>query len=238
MARSSAKVAFSDESLKFLTLAGQQTEANWLDEHDAKYQRLIVEPMVALADTVKADLTGDATGYRFPQRTIGRIKKTANRIGLDGVRYKDWVSYIVTRPSENRFEKNPLLFFGLLPNDPQWGGAVVAGGLYMTSSLQMRRMRQAIADDSAPFKKLFADREFKKSFKGGFEPMAKAQRCPIGFDPNHPDIEWIKLKTFFVCKTLTTTELSSGSLAKNVTRDFRQLLRINELIDQATGGNG
>lgn len=71
------------------------------------------------------------------------------------------MSYIASRPSENRFEKNPLSFFGLLPNDPRWNGVVVAGGLYMTSSRQARRVRQAIADNSQPFKALFRDRAFK-----------------------------------------------------------------------------
>jgi len=154
--------------------------------------------------------------------------------GLDGAQFKDWVSYIATRPSKTRFEKNPLLFFGLLPNDPQWKGVVVvAGGLYMASSLQTRRVRQAIADNSEPFKNLFADKDFKKSFKSGFEPMVKAKKCPRGFDPDHPDIEWIKLKTFFACKTLTVKECSSRDLTDNLVRDFRQLLRLNEILQDA-----
>jgi len=118
-------------------------------------------------------------------------------------------------------------------DDPQWEGVVVAGGLYMASSLQTRRVRQAISDDSVPFKKLFSDRDFKKSFKSDFEPLAKAHKCPRGFDPDHPDIEWIKLKTFFVCKTLTMKEFSSQDLTKNIVRDFRQLLRLNEILQDA-----
>ena len=168
---------------------------------------------------------------------IGRIKKSSNKVALDGAQFKDWVSTIATPPAQSRFEKNPLLFFGLLPNDPQWEGVVVAGGLYMASSLQTRRVRQAIADDSVRFKKLFSDREFKKSFKSGFEPMVKTQKCPRGFDPDHPDIEWIKLMTFFVCKTLTLNEFSSQDLSKNIVRDFRQLLRLNDILQDAIDGS-
>jgi len=103
----------------------------------------------------------------------------------------------------------------------------------MASSLQTRRVRQAIADNSEPFKNLFADKDFKKSFKSGFEPMVKAKKCPRGFDPDHPDIEWIKLKTFFACKTLTVKECSSRDLTDNLVRDFRQLLRLNEILQDA-----
>ena len=232
----SSAAAFSADSLVFLKSAGQQDDATWLEQHDAQYQRLIRAPLLALASAVKLSLAADAPGYHFPARGIGRIQKSSNTIGLGGALYKDWVSYRATRPAQSRFEKNPLLFFGLLPNDPQWQGVVVAGGLYMASSLQTRRVRQAIADNSAPFKTLFADTAFRRSFKSSFEPMLKSQRCPRGFDPDHPDIEWIKLKTFFVCKTLTMKEFTSQHLAEHLVRDFRQLLRLNEILQNAIDG--
>lgn len=236
MKNTSNRVAFTQESLEFLSLAGKQDDAQWLDRNDITYQRLIRLPLLAMADSIKEALTVEAQGYHFPSRGIGRIKKSSNKIGLDGAQFKDWVSYIATRPTKNRFEKNPLLFFGLLPNDPQWQGVVVAGGLYMASSLQTRRVRQAIADNSEPFKKLFADKDFKKSFKSGFEPLVKAQKCPRGFDPDHADIEWIKLKTFFVCKTLTVKEFSARDLTAHLVRDFRQLLRLNDILQNAIDG--
>ncbi len=230
MTKTSDSPAFSAESLTFLQQAGQQDNVAWLEENEAQYQRLIRLPLLVLADTVKTELASEAPGYHFPTRGIGRIKKSSNKMALDGACFKDWVSYIATRPARSRFEKNPLLFFGLLPNDPQWRGVVVAGGLYMATSLQTRLVRRALANDSAPFKKLFADKDFKKCFKSGFEPMAKAAKCPRGFDPEHHDIEWIKLRTFFVCKTLTPAEFSSSHLASHRVRDFRQLLRFNELL--------
>ena len=85
----------------------------------------------------------------------------------------------------------------------------------MASSAQTRRIRQAIANDSRPFKQLLASKAFRQSFKSGFEPMMKGQNCPRGFDADRPDIEWIKLKTFFVIKKLTMKEFSSAELAES-----------------------
>jgi len=67
--------------------------------------------------------------------------------------------------------------------------------------------------------------------------MMKAQRCPRGFDPEHPEIEWIKLKTFFVSRKLTVKEFSSRNLASSLAEDFRQLLRLNELLQKAVNGS-
>ena len=169
---------FSEESLHFLKLAGEQDEPLWLENNEAKYQKLICGPLLALADTLKNALSVESNGYHFPTKGVGRIKKPANKVGLDGAHFKDWASHIATHPSPSRFEKNPLLFFGLLPNDPPWNGAVVAGGLYVASSTQTRRIRPAVSDDSQPFKKLFADKAFQQSFKSDFEPLIKGQICP------------------------------------------------------------
>lgn len=237
MNKGSAAIGFSEDSLKFLKLAGKQKNSEWIVKNDTKYQNLIRTPLLSLAEYIKKDLASEARGYHFPQKGIGRIKKPSHKIEPGGPHYKDWISYIATRPSKTRFEKNPLLFFGLLPNDPDWNGVVVAGGLYMTSSVQMRRVRQAITDDSTPFKELFEDSAFKKSFKNGFDPKEKAQKCPQGFDAEHPDMDWIKLRTFFVCKGLTLKELSSKDFSKNLSRDFKQLLRLNELLQKAIDGN-
>lgn len=237
MTNEPTQAKFSEKSLEFLNSASTQDEPAWLEENDADYQQLIRLPLIALATTLKDALSVESNGYHFPTRGIGRIKKPSNKVGLNGTQFKDWVSLIATRPSLSRFEKNPLLFFGLLPNDPQWNGVVVAGGLYMASSTQTRRIRQAIANDSTPFKKLFADKAFKSSFKSSFEPMMKGQKCPRGFDADHPDVEWIKLKTFFVCKKLTMKEFSSPDLPESLVREFRQLLRLNALLDAAIDGD-
>lgn len=230
------KNLFKEESLSFLKLAGKQKNPEWIIKNQIKYEQLIKDPINDLAVELKFYLSEIAEGYHFPQRSIGRIKRASNRIAPGQALYKDWVSYIVTTPSESRFEKNPLLFFGLLPNDPDWDGVVVAGGLYNASSAQMSKVRRAIAKNSKPFKDLFADKEFKKSFKTSFNPMVKAKKCPRGFDENHPDIEWIKLKTFFVSKSLDSKQYTSAKLAINVANDFKQLLRLNKLLQDAIDG--
>jgi len=88
-------------------LAGRQKNAEWLDKRDTDYQRLIRLPFLALADSMRYKLTAEVRGYHFPLRGIGCIKKSSNKVAQGGAHFKDWISYIVTRPSENRFEKNP-----------------------------------------------------------------------------------------------------------------------------------
>ena len=141
MTNEPTQAKFSEKSLKFLKSAGNQNDAGWLEENDADYQQLIRLPLVALATALKDALSVESNGYDLPTKGIGRIKKPSNKVGLNGAQFMDWVSLIASRPSLSRFEKKSALFFGLLPNDPQRNGVVIAGGLYMPSSTQTRRIR-------------------------------------------------------------------------------------------------
>lgn len=124
---------FSSRTLPFLTEAGQQTNPNWLEENQAAYEAHVRRPFIDLAERLKTELQPSVPDYHFPVKGIGRIKKAANKVVSGGPCCKDWLSISISKPSESRFERNPHLFFGILPNIPPYMGVVVAGGLFMPS---------------------------------------------------------------------------------------------------------
>jgi uncharacterized protein (TIGR02453 family) len=227
---------FSSKTIPFLKKAGQQTSSDWLDENQNEYQELLRLPFIDLAEGLKEALLPFAPNYHFPTKGIGRIKRAANKV-MDGQpHYKDWLSLSASKPSGSRFERNPHLFFGMLPNEPAYQGVIVAGGLFMPSSPQLKKVRSAIAADSEPFHRLFCDREFKARFKSGFIMTNSASRVPRGFDADHPDLDWIKLKSFLVQKKISLTEFTSHELVDQIVKDFKQLVRLNRLIEDVLDG--
>lgn len=224
---------FSSRTLPFLTEAGQQTDPNWLDENQAAYEAHVRGPFIDLAERLKTALQPIVPDYHFPVKGIGRIKKTANHVVSGGPSCKDWLSISISKPSESRFERNPHLFFGILPNIPPYRGVVVAGGLFMPSGPQLKKVRNAIAQDAQPFHALFADPLFKARFESDFSREEVASRPPRGFDPNHPEMEWLKLKRFLVVKKLSNTEFISPDLVQAMVEDFKQLIRLNRLLEDS-----
>lgn len=224
---------FSSRTLPFLTEAGQQTNPNWLEENQAAYEAHVRRPFIDLAERLKTELQPSVPDYHFPVKGIGRIKKAANKVVSGGPCCKDWLSISISKLSESRFERNPHLFFGILPNIPPYMGVVVAGGLFMPSGPQLKKVRNAVARDAQPFHALFADPAFKARFKTDFSREEVAPRPPRGFDPDHPDMEWLKLKRFLVVKKLSTTEFTSPDLVPAVAEDFKQLIRLNRLLEDA-----
>lgn len=227
---------FSKNTLQFLLKASKQKNPNWLDLHRDEYEKALLAPLKNLAESLKKELQPLASGYHFPQKGIGRLKRPSHRVEKGGGVYKNWMAYSASRPAESRFEHPPTLFFLIQPDDKE-DPILVAGGLYMPSSRQVKAIRQAISIDATPFDQLFSSKEFKRCFKEGFSQERTSSRPPRGFDPEHPRLDWLKLQAFFVWKPYTLREFSSTKFPALVARDWKQVFRLNELLEKAIQGN-
>jgi uncharacterized protein (TIGR02453 family) len=227
---------FNSDTLKFIEKASHQKKPEWLDKNREDYEHLVQEPLQYLAKTLKAKLAAQAPGYHFPQKGIGRLKRSANRVKEYGSAFKGHLSYQASRPSGSRFDHNPNLFFLVHPKDEDGDQVLVAGGLYMPSSRQVRAIREAIAKDPAPFEKLFKSKSFASHFSEGFSNERISSRIPRGFDPSHPRMDWIRLQAFFVWRPYSRSEWSSKNFAEIVVGDWAQILKLNALLEQAIEG--
>ncbi len=227
---------FSAKTLKFIEKASRQKNPNWLEKHRDEYQNLLQLPLQHLARHLKSKLGPQVPDYHFPQKGIGRLKRSALRAQDNQGIFKDWVSYSASRPRTSRFEHNPNLFFLIQTDDDEGDFVLTAGGLYMPSSKQTRAIREAIAQDATPFDRLFATKSFSSRFQGGFSQERTAVRPPRGFDPQHPRIDWLKLQAFFVWKSYSVREFSSTQFADLVLQDFAQVVKLNALLDLAVSG--
>ena len=229
-------LCFSKHTLSFLRKVSRQKNPNYLVKNRDEYEKYFLGPFVALAKTLKEEIQPIAPQFHFPQKGIGRLKRPSHKVDKNGGGlFRGWVTYSASRPNESRFETNPNLFF-MINSEDKDDPVLVAGGLYFPSSRQTRAIREAIAADASAFDELFSDREFKKSFKGGFSLERSATRTPRGFDENHERIDWIKLQGFFVWRSYTQKQFTSKSFAKLVAKDLKQALRLALLLEKAIDG--
>lgn len=226
---------FSSKTIAFLEKTARQKRPDWLVRNRADYEAFVLQPLQELARYLKKELGPQGPGYHFPVKGIGRLKRPSHRIADGYGMYRGWLTYSASTPRKSRFDLRPNLFFMIDPDDRK-EGILVAGGLYMPSSRQLRAIREAIAEDASPFDQLFATREFARSFPGGFSDERKATRPPRGFDPMHPRMEWLKLQGYFVWRPYTRREFNSPKFYALIARDLRQVLRLNVLLDQVIGG--
>jgi uncharacterized protein (TIGR02453 family) len=228
-----APTRFTPATLEFITRASRQKREDWLDRNRQEYEEVVLGPFRGLAEGLRRRLASSAVGYHFPTKGIARLKRSRISAAEYGTQFKDYISYNATRPSGSRFDKNPNLFFMIYPGDKDGDEVLIAGGMYLPGSRQLRAIREAIAADPTPFDRLFASKEFKARFPKGFSDERKSSRVPRGFDPAHPRLEWIKLQAFFVWRSYKKSEYTSKTFVELVANDCAQIVRMNDLLELA-----
>lgn len=224
---------FTKRTLEFLEKASRQKRPDWLERNREEFEETVRGPLTHLAVEVAKKLRPDAPGYHFPSRGLGRLKRSAIYAHEYGSLYKSHVSFSAKRPAKSRFDHNPSVFFMIDAEDDEGDEVLLAGGLYMPSSRQLKAIREAIALNPEPFEKLFRSSAFAASFPNGFSSERSSTRPPRGFDPNHSHLPWLKLQGYFVWRSYRVKEYTSADFAKIVAKDAAQVLRLNQLLDQA-----
>jgi uncharacterized protein (DUF2461 family) len=134
-----------------------------------------------------------------------------------------------SRDSGSLYEDLPGLIFHFSTQD-----IYSAGGLYMPSSRQVKQIRAWIAEDASALEALFRDRSFKKRFKDlGDERQLKT--FPRGYPIDHPKMKWLKLTGWYVWRPFTKKEFFSAHFHELLAEDWRQILKLNAVLDRYTG---
>jgi hypothetical protein len=224
----STSTRFSKASIDFIVKASRQKKKEWLEKNRSEYEKVLVEPMRELMLATEKALKREAPGYRFPKRNFARILRGAEGAQLHGP-FRDWIGVAISRDSESRYEGPPNLYFHISEDE----GIFTAGGLYMPSAGQTKHIRSWIDQDPTLLEELIEDKKFKKHFKGlGTERVLKTK--PRDYPIDHPRIDWLKLSAFYVWREVKKKELFSKDFADILIEDWRQILRLNQILDRYT----
>ncbi len=99
------------------------------------------------------------------------------------------------------------------------GNTMIAGGFFSPESSDLLRIRKEFEMDSTEINSILNKKEFKKAF-GGFNQDYAVKTAPRNFDKNDPNIDLIKLKSFFVVHSFTDKEVFSEDFDKKVMQQY------------------
>jgi uncharacterized protein (TIGR02453 family) len=220
---------FSQASLDFIEKASRQKKKEWLDKNRDEYERVLVEPMRVVTDHLGKHLRPEAPGYRFPNRNTARLSRGADGAATHGP-FKDWVHFSISRDSGSRYEGCPNLYFHIAEGQEE---ILSAGGLYMPNADQTKHIRSWIDKDPSKLEALFEDKAFTKKFPElGDERVLKTK--PRDYPIDHARIDWLKMSGWYVWKPFTKKQLFSKEFPDLLLEDFRQILKLNRVLDHFT----
>ena len=112
------------------------------------------------------------------------------------------------------------------------GGSMLAGGAYLPQGPWLKAIRQEIAYNADEFKRILNNEDFKKYF-GSIEGE-QLKKAPKGYEPDHPEIELLKYKSFLASHKIIDKNVTSESFLKHASEVFKALFPFDQFLNRAT----
>lgn len=161
----------------------------------------VLSELIARFDVV------DDLGGISPEACMYRINRDV-RFSADKSPYKTWFGALLGK--QGRKSETLWTYFQVAPK----GNSLVAAGAYRPSPEQVKFIRDTIAADSSPLRKLITAPTFKSLF-GSLEGDA-LKTAPKGYPKDHPDIDLLRLKQWLATRDLTVDDLLRDDLVDYV----------------------
>ncbi len=180
-------------AFEFLKKLKKNNHKDWMTENKKEYQ--------ANEKSLKAFYA--AVAIRLNEKD--EIEKTkVFRINRDIRFSKDKTPYNVHRSASFRragVHRRGGYYLRLEP-----GNSLMAGGFFSPEPADLLRIRKEFETDDQEIREILANPDFKKAFDG-FNSDYQVKTAPKGFSKDHPAIDLIKNKSFFVSHSFTDKEV-------------------------------
>jgi uncharacterized protein (TIGR02453 family) len=101
------------------------------------------------------------------------------------------------------------------------GNSFVAGGFWAPNTADLKRVREDIAFDAAPLRKILNSKSFISTF--GTLKGEQLKTSPQGFDGAHEAIDLLRYKQFLLIRSFSDKEVLSDSFLKEVNQAFKNM---------------
>jgi uncharacterized protein (TIGR02453 family) len=229
MAEASEFVGFSKGLINFLKGLERNNSKAWFDAHRDAYDEFYLEPAKAFASALAPALKKLDPQIRCEPRVNGAIM----RINRD------------TRFSKDKTPYKTGMHFRLPCGDGKGGAGFylriaarsvgIAGGAWAFDPKMMARYRKAVVDPKQG-----------KAFRAAIDKVRKAgpyelsepeyKRVPKGFDPEHPNAELLRYKSFFASIELgLPKEFFSKQAVPFVVGHFKRVQPVQSWLAKVVG---
>ena len=217
---------FPKAGLDFFKKLKRNNNRPWFEKHKGEYETQVKLPMQSLIAALQPNFSQFAAEYEVnPKRSIFRIYRDI-RFSKDKTPYKTHTAaHFVLRGKPKGFLGSGY-YMHIEP-----GETFAGAGLYMPDSGQLKSIRAAIDERAKEFLTIVQHKTFKKIF--GELKGEKLQRSPLGFSPDHPMAEWLKLKQFFAHVSWKERECYFPGFVSNVIGVYKGLLPLVRFLNSA-----
>ena len=208
--RSGADAHFSREALRFLSDLKKNNNRSWFAENKDRYEETVKDPALRFIADFAPYLAELSPHFMATPRSLYRIQRDT-RFSKEKIPYKTHLG-LHFRHDCARDAHAPGYYLHIEP------GSVFAGvGIWHPESAALRRIREAIVEDPAGWRRASRHAAFTGTFGLAGERL---QRAPRGFDPEHPLLDDLKWKDYIGLVELDEAFVTKGDLAARLGKTF------------------
>jgi uncharacterized protein (TIGR02453 family) len=180
---------------QFLTELKDNNNRPWFLWNKPRYDILRAEFLETLTELIREIAKFDRqVAACDPKKAMFRFQRDT-RFSHDKTPYKSHFSAGIApgnkrRPSE---AGGPTYYFHIEAD----GTLLFGAGEYLPPAARLKAIREHVVNDATGFGKMLKNKHLRETY-GDLNPEDKLQRPPKGFDPDHPLVEYLKLKSYFV----------------------------------------
>jgi uncharacterized protein (TIGR02453 family) len=218
---------FPKEAIGFLKKLKKNNNRVWFQRHKDEYEDRVRFPMQCLIATLAQRMIDVAPEIEFnPKRSIFRIYRDV-RFSKNKAPYKTNIAASFELRGKRKPTETPGLYVGIEP-----GEIFVGGGLYMPTGEQLKAIRHSMTTKPDEFLEVVRDRRFRREF--GEIEGEKLLKAPLGYPKDHPMIEYLRYRQFYVGKVYGDAACYAGSFVDTVAAVFTDAMPLVRWLARAT----
>jgi|SRR5579859_1503673 len=206
------KTQIQESSLSFLKLLKKNNNRPWFLDNKERYLQAQNDLEIFAGALLAALNAHDLIETPSGKKSLHRIYRDT-RFSADKTPYKTNFSGSFSRATKAR---RGGYYFHIQP-----GNSFVAGGFWAPNPQDMKRIRDEIAFDAAPLRKILKSKSFIASF--GELRGEQLKTVPRGFDSNNEAIDLLRYKQFLLIRKFTDKEVLDASFLKQASQTFKNM---------------
>lgn len=222
-------VSFSPQCLRFLAELSDNNNREWFAENKRRYEADVLDAALRFIDSMQEPLAGIAPRFTaVPRRVGGSLMRVYRdtRFSKNNTPYKTNVG-IQFRHEQAKSVHAPGFYVHV---DPE--RAFLGVGLWRPPADALAAIRQRIDGHPAAWKRILADRRFRRHFELAGESL---QRPPRGYGKEHPLIDDLRRKDFIAVKNLEPDAACDPKFQKTVEAAFAAAAPFMQFLCKAVG---
>lgn len=217
-----------DKTLAFLKKLQKNNTTEWFKDNQTEYKNSRTD----FENFVSEIINGLASMDKAIEKRDLQAKKCITRINRD-IRFSNDKSpyktnyFALFNPGGKKSE-HASYYFQLEPNN-----SFVGGGVYMPQTPTLNKFRKEIESNLKEWEELLNSTSFRKTFPNGIESPSNLKTAPKGFDKNSNAIEYLRMKGFYMMRTMSDKELTSEDAVAKIIDCYNEVNPIIGFLNRA-----